>query len=381
MMNSFPPAPEAQVTLANWRTQPFNHWAFHHVREIVPSAEIANDPANVWSLEEAPKEIDLGDAVTGMANDALVILKDGKLVHDSYRRGMGPSDPHILMSVSKSMLGLVAGTCAARGELAEDDLITDHLPELSATAYAGATVRNALDMRVGVQFDEDYTATSGPIIAYRQAANWNPVPAGAEPYDLRSFQSLMTEADGPHGGRFHYVSPVTDLLAWLLERASGIRFADLVSQRLLAPMGAERPGYITVDRKGGARGAGGLCLTARDLARVGQLMLQGGARDGAQIIPGAWIADILSGGDRTAWDTGDFADKFPGLPMSYRSKWYVHHGDDPLIHGLGIHGQYLFIDPKRQLSIAWFSSEDAPVDPAWLAHVFGAIQNIRAQLG
>jgi len=381
MMNSFPPAPEAQVTLANWRTRPFNTWAFHHVREIVPSAEIPNDPVNVWTLEEAPRDIDLSDAVTGMANDALVILHAGRIVHESYRGGMGPADPHILMSVSKSLLGLVAGTCVAKGELNEDDLITDHLPELAGTAYAGATVRHALDMRVGVQFDEDYTATTGPIIAYRQAANWNPLPAGEGPHDLRSFQTLLTDTDRPHGGAFHYVSPVTDMLAWLLERASGVRYADLVSQRLLAPLGAERPGYITVDRNGGARGAGGICLTARDLARVGQMMLQGGARDGVQIIPEGWMADIMGGGSRDAWDSGDFADKFPGLPISYRSKWYVHHGDDPLVHGLGIHGQYLFVDPKRQLSIAWFSSEDAPVDPAWLAHVFASIQRIRAQLG
>jgi len=379
MMKTFPPSPDAQATLANWRTQPFNHWAFHHVREIVPSAEVPNDPANVWTFDEAPQDLDLGNAVTGMANDALVILHQGRLVHESYRNGMGPADPHILMSVSKSILGLVAGTCVARGDVAEDDLITDHLPELTSTAYTGATLRDALDMRVGLAFDEDYTATTGPIIAYRQAANWNPVPPGADPYDLRSFQSLLTQADGPHGGRFHYVSPVTDMLAWLLERASGVRYADLVSQRLLAPLGAERSGYITVDRIGGARGAGGLCLTARDLARVGQLMLQGGVRDGVQVLPEAWVQDIFTGGDRTAWDTGDFADKFPGLPVSYRSKWYVHHGDDPLVHGLGIHGQYLFVDPKRDLSIAWFSSEDAPVDPGWLAHVFASVQRIRAQ--
>ncbi|MEM8578213.1 MAG: serine hydrolase [Pseudomonadota bacterium] len=381
MMNTFPPSPDAQVTLANWRTQPFNRWAFHHVREIVPSAEIVNDPANVWALPEAPREIDLGDAVTGMANDALVILHEGRIVHESYRGGMGSADPHILMSVSKSMLGLVAGTCIARGEVAAEDLITDHLPELADTAYAGATVRDALDMRVGVAFDEDYTATDGPILAYRQAANWNPVPAGADPHDLRSFQSLLTQPDGPHSGRFHYVSPVTDMLAWLLERASGLRYADLVSQRLLAPLGAERPGYITVDRKGGARGAGGMCLTARDLARVGLLMLQGGARDGVQILPADWVADILSGGDRDAWDQGDFADKFPDLDISYRSKWYIHHGDDPLVHGMGIHGQYLFVDPKRQLSIAWFSSEDSPTDPGCMGHVFASVQRIRAAFG
>jgi CubicO group peptidase (beta-lactamase class C family) len=85
-------------------------------------------------------------------------------------------DPHILMSVSKSMLGLVAGTLVERGELAENDLVTKYVPELANTAYAGAKVRDLLDMRAGILFEEDYLATDGPIIDYRFAANWNPVP-------------------------------------------------------------------------------------------------------------------------------------------------------------------------------------------------------------
>ncbi len=380
VMDGFPPAPDDRATLANWRTQPYNAWAFHHVREIVPSAEIRNDPAQVWVLQSAQTdqaEAQINAAITGMANDALVILHHGQIVHESYRNGMGPRDPHILMSVSKSLLGLVAGTLVARGEMATDDLITHHLPELEGTAYAGATVRHALDMQVGLDFDEDYTATSGTIIDYRKAANWNPLAPGDAATDLRTFQRQLTDTAGPHGEVFRYASPCTDMLAWLMERASGLRYADLISERLLAPLGAENSGYITVDRIGGARGAGGICLTARDLARVGQLMIQRGVRDGQQIIPEAWIDDILTGGNRAAWQAGSFAEKFENQNMHYRSKWYVHPGDTPLIHGLGIHGQFLFVDPVRALSIAWFSSEDAPVDPGWLTHVMQSVEKIR----
>ena len=77
---------------------------------------------------------------------------------------MTSRDPHILMSVSKSMLGLIAGTLVERNEFSEEDLITKYIPELADSAYAGATVRNLLDMRVGVFFNEDYLATEGPII-------------------------------------------------------------------------------------------------------------------------------------------------------------------------------------------------------------------------
>jgi CubicO group peptidase (beta-lactamase class C family) len=75
-------------------------------------------------------------------------------------------------------------------------------------------------MRAGVAFDEDYLATPGAIIAYHKATDWVPLDPGEAPSDLRSFYTVMTERDGPHGGRFHYVSPNTDLLGWVIERAT-----------------------------------------------------------------------------------------------------------------------------------------------------------------
>lgn len=384
IQQGFPPAQNERVSLANWRRSPFNHWAFHHVREVVPTARVSNDPSDIWCLEPAEIDLsgaDLDSAVTGIANDALVILHHGKIVHESYRNGMTAADPHILMSVSKSMLGLVAGTLVARGEIDVTAPVTEYLPELSRTAYAGATIRQALDMRVGIAFDEDYTANSGPIIEYRKAANWNPLEPGEFAHDLRSFQSLLTDADGEHGGRFHYVSPVTDMLAWLFERASGMRFADLISERLLQPVGAEHPGDLTVDRIGGSRAAGGLNLTARDLARIGQVMLQGGARGERQVLPASWVSDIWSGGDRDAWASGDMADRFADVGRSYRSKWYhlPRPGGD-MIHCMGIHGQYLFVCAQTQSVIAWFSSSDDPTSDTNSAHVFGAVARIHDAL-
>jgi hypothetical protein len=69
-------------------------------------------------------------------------------------------------------------------------------------------------MRVGVAFEEDYLAASGPMIAYRKAANWNPLAPGEAPSDLRSFYRELVRNDGPHEGRFHYVSPNIDSSAW-----------------------------------------------------------------------------------------------------------------------------------------------------------------------
>lgn len=373
-MQGFPPPPHGQVTLANWRTPPFHRWAFQHVREVVPTADIANDPDHVWALPSAPvdlgglavghggQELGFADFLEATDTDAIVILHRGRIAAEVYANGMTRGTPHILMSVSKSILGVVAGILADRGILDPAQPVTRLVPELAGTAYEGAAVANLLDMRVGVAFDEDYLATTGPIIAYRKAQNWNPPEPGDKPSDLRAFFATLTAADGPHGGRFHYVSPNTDLLAWVIERACGRRYADVVSEFLWQPMGAGRSAYITVDRLGAPRGAGGVCTTALDLARLGQLIVQDGRRDGVQVIPEAWIEDIAGTGDAAAWDRGSFAGYFPGLPMHYRSKWYVLNGPSPMLFALGVNGQNLFVDRARQLVIAKFSSQDLPMD-------------------
>jgi hypothetical protein len=305
-----------------------------------------------------------------------VIVHRGQIVFERYAHGMTADSPHILMSVSKSLLGLLAGVLAAGGDLEPDRLVTDVIPELAVTAYHGATIRHLLDMRAGVAFDEDYLATSGPIIAYRKAANWSSLEPGDTPSDLRSFCREMTKSAGPHGGTFNYVSPNTDLLGWVIERATGQRYADLMSALLWKPMGAARSAYITVDRLGAPRCAGGVCTTVRDLARVGQLMVQAGARGGTQIVPESWIDDITRNGDPDAWAAGSLTRYYPGLPIRYRSKWYVLEGKAPLLFGLGIHGQNLFVDRTREIVIAKVSSQALPLDAARIALTMRGVSRI-----
>ena len=368
---------------SNWRSTPYSKWAFHHVREIVPTADIENKSGLVNNLSldiQRFEDLNLELAMEETETDAIVIAQNNSILFEKYNNGMSEKSPHILFSVSKSILGLIVGALIGNKTLNESDLIIKFIPELKMTAYSDATVRDLLDMRVGVKFDEDYTATTGPIINYRYAANWNPVPAGVDAGDLKSFMGSLTERDGIHNDRFHYVSPNTDLLAWVCERASGIRYSDLLSDLLWTPLGAESPGYITVDRLGGARAAGGVCFTGRDLARVGLMIASYGYANNKQIIPEVWIDDIIQNGSDTAWQKRIGMDEFGNMPMHYRSFWYVQKNGDPLIHGLGIHGQYLFIDPKLNLSVAWFSSDNDATGSPYISRVMKTIKSIRNKL-
>jgi CubicO group peptidase (beta-lactamase class C family) len=121
-LQGFPPSPAGQVTLANWRTFPHLRWAFHHVRELVPSAEIANDPDDVQDLPARPADfaglriegggerLTLDEFLRRSDTDGIVVLHHGAIVLERYMNGMTARTPHTLMSVSTAR----AARCAAR---------------------------------------------------------------------------------------------------------------------------------------------------------------------------------------------------------------------------------------------------------------------------
>ena len=365
----------SRATLANWRTAPFNRWAFHHVRELIPTADIPNDPRRIRELPAGRQELDIriepdaGEAMDIDAflretdTDGMAILHHGRLVFERYANGLTEEAPHILMSVSKSMLGLLIGEIGLDTARA----VADFVPQVKDTAYREAKVRDLLDMRAGIIWDENYLATSGPIVEYRKATGWNPIGSAETPSDLKSFYANLQQT-APHGGPVHYVSPNSDLLGWLVESATGERYAKLMSTLVWKKAGTERSAYITVDRLGAPRCAGGMCTTLRDLARVGQWLVE--ERE-------SFLQEIETGGDPKAWSAGDLAAVFRGLPMRYRSQWYVLEGNAPLVFGWGIHGQHLFIDRKNQIVIARFASQSLPVDPARIALLLRAVSEIR----
>ena len=358
------------ATLANWRTQPANHWAFHHVRELIPTADIPNDRRHVRELEVGAfdfRELRIEEFLRGTDTDGFILVHRGRILFERYANGMTAETPHILMSVSKSLLGLVFGSLG----LDPERPVTEFVSEVKETAYRGATLRQLLDMRAGVAFNEDYLATSGPMVEYRKATGWNPLGPGERPSSLQAFYSALTQSDGPHGGRLHYTSANTDLLGWVIENATGRRYADLLSELLWKPAGAEYPAYITVDRLGAPRAAGGVCTTLRDLARVGLLMIER---------PSAWIEDLERGGDARAWAQGDLAAYFGGLPLAYRSFWYALEGAAPLLFAYGIHGQFLFVDRRNELVAAKFSSQAAPMDAARIGLMMRAVSEMRKLL-
>ncbi|WP_116133611.1 serine hydrolase [Tropicimonas sp. IMCC34043] len=357
------------TTLANWRTQPFNGWSFHHVDALVDGRRIGADGRQ--SRLDAGPRVDLStillpsgetveDALASSCTDAFIVLHQGRVVAERYDALMGPEDRHIVFSVSKSLTGSLAGVLVETGALDPDAPVVDYVPELKGSAWGDASVRHVLDMTVSVRFIEDYFDPQGDVARYRVAMDWNPpgeLPYAGGLHDF--FPGLPKDAD-EHGETFHYVSPNSDVLGWILERASGKTLAELMSQMIWTPLGAEADGWITVDRNGAPRTAGGICVRARDLARFGEMMRNMGRANGVQIVPEAWVRDILANGSREAWARGGMKDLFPA--GHYRSKWYVPDSFPGAMMAVGIHGQWICSDPEAELTIVKLSSQPLPED-------------------
>jgi CubicO group peptidase (beta-lactamase class C family) len=373
LMDDFPAAPDRLVTLSNWRQAPFNAWGFRNVRRLLPTANIAAS-GRAADLEMSLEEIGhigftghdghpaiVSQVLGATDTDAFVVLRRGRIAAECYGNGMSGTTPHIVFSVSKSICGALGGILAGRGLLGPDDRVIDYVPELSSSVYAGCTIRHLLDMAVGIAFNEDYEDPKGDVVRYRHAAGWDPLPAGEAPIDLRSFLALQKPDGQKHGELFHYVSTNTDVLGWVYERACDQPYADIASEYLWAPLGAERDAYITVDARDAMRAAGGICVAPRDLARFGEMIRRRGVANGHQVVPGAWIDDINERGDPEAWARSEMAEIFP--QASYRSQWYRIDRDRGVLIAFGIHGQFIYIHPEAELVIIRMASEATPLDP------------------
>ena len=363
--------PRSNVRLGNWRQAPWSAWSFRHVSELIPTARIAATPG---LTEEPPvdapdllgQEFSLGgetitiaDALRKTSTDALVVMKSGRLVADFHAPNFTPQSRHILFSASKSVTAIVAGILHGDGLIDLEETVPRYVPELKSSAYADARIRDVLDMRVSLDFEETYGDPRGDFARYRRAGLLEPAEPGAPAETLIDFLCSLKKGASGHNGPFHYASPNSDVLGLIVERASGQRFADLVAARLWQPLGARQDAYVTVDAAGSARAGGGFCMTPRDLARVGEMMRSGGHANGRRIVSEDWVRDTMTGTAAGAWSAGKLAEWLPG--GRYRNKWYQTRAETSAFFALGIHGQWLYVDPRAEMVAAKFSSQPVPV--------------------
>jgi CubicO group peptidase (beta-lactamase class C family) len=387
--------PTRAYDLRDWLTAPHHRHAFQRIREIIPTALIRRDGGEVLDLPVSPAPLDdldvpaLGRGSTSLAThldetcaDAICVVHHGRIVYERYLNGMTPRTPHLMMSVSKSVCGAALGVAIGRGLLAIDDLVTEIAPELAGTSLDGATVRHVIDMTAGTLFHEDYddyedSELDTPLLEYERQAGYRPLGARTPIGSLGHFRTYPLER--PHGAWFSYRSPLTNIAARLLEVVHDVRYADIVSRDVWSPLGMEHDADIMLDPLGQAIVEGGMSCTVRDLARFGLAYLGDGDVDRRDVLPTAWVDDTRCGDDaaRAAFAANP-EQSDPGPWTMYRNAFWVH--DAELLSGIGIFGQWCWVDRRRQVVIARFSTYPTALPEDHTAATVGAFEAIAEQL-
>lgn len=294
----------------------------------LPEGAPATMPAGFAAWEEARR-------VTG-----IVVLHAGAVVHEDYRLGTGRDDLRVSWSMAKSALSLLLGTLVADGTIPDLDApVTQYAPLLRGSAYDGATIRDVLRMSSGVRFNEDYLDFWSDINRMGRV-----LALGGS---MDGFAAGLTARRGPPGSDWQYVSIDTHVIGMVIRGATGRSIPELMQERLFEPLGLDRAPYYVTDGDGVAFVLGGLNLTTRDFARIGQLVVQDGRWQGRQIVPADWIAESTAPGPYPAeFGTG------------YGYQWWLPPEARPgEVWARGVYGQNIWIDRAHDVVIAVNSAD------------------------
>lgn len=383
-MQGSPPPPAKRIRFEDGSHYRFPQyrWSFSHWRELRPTVAVSNGEAPIAPLPLALRD-DLDDVrflpLDGGAarswaeslalnyTDGILVLHRGRVVQERYFGALTPRLAHMAFSVTKSLFGLLGALLIEDGTLDPALPVARLVPELAPSGFGDATVLQVLEMTTAVDFVEDYAALPPTLLAYQFATGLLPRPAlDKGPRTLHELLPTIGKA-GEHGAVMTYRTPNTDVLAWVLARASGRSPAQLLEERLWSQLGAEAEASLALDEAGTPLAGAGLNARLRDLARLGEMMRLGGMLGGRRVLPQAVVTRIVEGGDRAAFPQ----ERYPTLPgWSYHHQWWIAHDAHGCFAARGIHGQGIYVDPRAEMVIARFASSplagNTLIDPVTL---------------
>lgn len=393
MIGSTASRPPFPVTLDNWQTAKQIGWTFCHIAEIFPTALISRGseaavalPRRITQLTDLGCKDSDGESTTVGAimkateTDGWMVVHDGRILAEQYAHAMEPATLHLLMSVSKSIVGILVGALVGEGEINVEEQVTTYVPELAQSGYLGATVRHLLDMRSGIDFSEDYLDRDSGVRQLEQAVGWAPRRSPHVPPALRGFLLTLGQAR-EHGGPYEYRSCETDVLGWVCEAAAGQRFHKLAGELIWSRLGNDFDANIGVDAEGSGLFDGGMSAALCDLARFGVMIAHDGTSlSNHQVVSEAWIADSFTGGpdSREAFATSPDDTRMPG--GMYRNQFWLPWTDRQVLLCLGIHGQMIYVNRASGLVAVKVSSWPTPQDSWKLFSTLAAFEAINAEV-
>ena len=355
---SAPEAPPARDERMAFVTSLFSgveqYEAFNHLADLFPHHVIKASSSPYSFPHGEAVELPPGYRYQGEDRDtrtfleetdtvALLVLHDGAIVYENYWLTGGPDVHWMSMSVGKSFVSALVGIAIAEGKIRSiEDPITDYVPSLAGSAYDSVRIKDILQMSSGARWDEDYSDPDSDIMRFIQAFG-----TGGS---LNDFTATLVREHEP-GTVNYYNSMDTQALGMLLKSTTGQSLAAYAEKNLWEPLGMERDAYWITDDSSMEMAAGGLQVTARDYAKLGQLYLNGGEWRGRQVVPADWVHDSV---------TPDAPHVMPGLhreyPVGYGYQWWVPQGDEGEFSAIGVYNQFIWVNPTKHVVIVKLSA-------------------------
>lgn len=351
-----------------WKDARWSRWSFRNTAAFLPVAPLAAAARpRQLPIRFAKVPEDWSRFLDDTHATSALLLADGAVIAEWPIGAASDPRPHMLFSITKSVVGLTARLLIDDGTIDPGVGVARYLPDLAGTAFGETTLEELLAMADGVAFDETYADPGADIHAYSRGY-WGDAPGGA-----RARLAALAPAPSSHG--FAYRTPVADVVGAVLSASTGLPLAALVGERLWRPMGAAREAHFILDTAGVAIAGAGLNAATSDLARLALLLLDGGAWDGRQVVPERVVDALFAGGDRDL-----FARGYGGRPgWSYRDLWW-NMGDGRLA-ALGVHGQRLIIDRSRRTVLVRTGAQPEPDNRPYDAAHEAFLASVAARLG
>ncbi len=330
-------------------------WNFSNMNKLAHTVTLKCASDTPSTLPHAPRKIiseytfqgetqSLSDFKTDRNVTAFLVIKDGAIASEEYLQGTGEFDSRVSWSMAKSVISLLLGALMDKGLVPKDALdyqLVDHLPALKGSGYDGATLQNVLQMTSGVAFNEDYLDYHSDINRMGRL-----LAVGGS---MDAFAASLGTARTPNE-YMSYVSVDTHVIGMMIRALTGQEIGPLTIEHIFRPLGLEHDPIFITDSFGEPFILGGLNMTTRDYARIALMVLNQGTWNGQQIVSAEWIAKS------TAQSAPPMLPEKMDIPegwLGYGMQWWIpQNPEGGEVYGIGIYGQYLYINPKYNVVIA-----------------------------
>ncbi|MDL2356267.1 MAG: serine hydrolase [Pseudomonadota bacterium] len=300
-------------------------------------ARSEREPSIRWDVDGV-RNLTVDDYLARQRIMGLMIVKDGVIQVERYQYGRTAAQRFLSNSMAKSIVSLAVGIALQEGKIASLDERADrYAPALAGTLYGETTIRNLLRMASGAHFEERYDGKDD-LERWGRAVIKGGVAEAAK---------VITVRDAPQGARFAYASAETEVLAAVLQGATGMNVSDYLGARLWQAMGADTSALWRADKSGLERAAGNFNATLADYGRLGVLLANDGMRpdDHRQIIPRDYLIEA------TDWHRAApaFQPNQATPYYGYGYQFWTFPGEKRRFAMLGVYGQMIFVDPELKL--------------------------------